>query len=145
MTDMTELERAIEASHRAIDAFAKGDAEPFKALYSHGPDVTIANPFGPPALGWAEAAAAMERAATLYRDGRAIGIDRIAGYTTDALAYVVEIEHLEAKMGGRDDITAVDLRVTTILRPEDGTWKIVHRHADPITGARSAESVIAGG
>ena len=29
-----------------------------------------------------------------------------------------------------------------IMRPEDGVWKIVHRHADPITSARPAESVI---
>jgi len=34
------------------------------------------------------------------------------------------------------------LRVTSILRPEDGVWKIVHRHADPITTSRSADSVI---
>ena len=145
MTDATELERVIEASHRAVDAFARGDAEPLKALYSHEPDVTIANPFGPPAIGWPDAAVTMDRAATNYRHGRAIGFDRLAGYTTDALAYVVEIEHLEAKMGGRDDVTPVSLRVTTILRPEGGTWKIVHRHADPITGPQSAESVIAGG
>jgi ketosteroid isomerase-like protein len=34
------------------------------------------------------------------------------------------------------------LRVTSILRPEDGTWKVVHRHADPIITAQPAESVI---
>jgi hypothetical protein len=28
------------------------------------------------------------------------------------------------------------------LRPEDDTWKVVHRHADPITTARPAESVL---
>lgn len=142
MTNAEELERVIEASHRAIDAFARGDAEPFKALYSHEPDVTIANPFGPPVRGWPAAGVTIERAATNYRDGRAIGVERLASYTTDALAYVLEIEHLEAKMGGREDVTPVDLRVTTILRPEGGTWKIVHRHADPITTARPAESVL---
>jgi ketosteroid isomerase-like protein len=32
--------------------------------------------------------------------------------------------------------------VTSIFRREDGTWKLVHRHADPITAPQSAESVI---
>ena len=30
-----------------------------------------------------------------------------------------------------------------VFRPEeDGEWKVVHRHADPITTAQPAESVI---
>jgi ketosteroid isomerase-like protein len=41
-----------------------------------------------------------------------------------------------------EEVTPVVLRVTSIFRPEDGTWKIVHRHADPITTAQPAESVI---
>jgi ketosteroid isomerase-like protein len=34
------------------------------------------------------------------------------------------------------------LRVTMIYRPEDGTWKVVHRHADPISTPRPAETLI---
>jgi ketosteroid isomerase-like protein len=34
------------------------------------------------------------------------------------------------------------LRVTMIFRPEENTWKIVHRHADTVTAARPAESMI---
>jgi ketosteroid isomerase-like protein len=32
--------------------------------------------------------------------------------------------------------------VTSIFRKEDGVWRLVHRHADPITSPRPAESVI---
>jgi hypothetical protein len=35
-----------------------------------------------------------------------------------------------------------DLRVTLSLRPEEGTWKVVHRHADSMTMAQPIESVI---
>jgi ketosteroid isomerase-like protein len=139
---LTNLDAVIDQSHQALDAFAKGDSEPFKAIYSHQADVSIANPFGPPAIGWEEAAATMDRAATHYREGRVTGIDRMAGYTTPGLGYIVEMEHLEAKMGRSHDLAPVTLRVTIVFRPEDGTWKIVHRHADPISTARSAESVI---
>jgi hypothetical protein len=34
------------------------------------------------------------------------------------------------------------LRVTSIFGPEEGTWKVVHRRADPITTPQPAESVI---
>jgi len=52
------------------------------------------------------------------------------------------IERTNAKVGGAEEVTPCDLRVTMTLRPEDGEWKVVHRHADPITTPRPAESVI---
>jgi ketosteroid isomerase-like protein len=66
----------------------------------------------------------------------------VAKYVTSELAYIVEVESYQARVGGGEDITPVALRVTSIFRPEDGTWKIVHRHADPITTSQPAESVI---
>jgi uncharacterized protein (TIGR02246 family) len=140
--EMDELDDVIAKSHLALDAFAKGNPEPLKALYSHRDDVSLANPFGPARRGWEQVAETMERAATNYRDGEAVGFDRVAGNVTSDLAYIVEVERFMAKMGGEEEISPVALRVTSILRPEDGTWKIVHRHADPITAAQPAESVI---
>jgi ketosteroid isomerase-like protein len=55
---------------------------------------------------------------------------------------VVEVEQLEAKVYGEEEITPFALRVTMIFRPEEGTWKVVHRHADPITTPQPAESVL---
>ena len=142
MGGFRDLDQVIDDSHAALDAFTRGDAEPLKALFSQGDDVTIANPFGPPVRGWPGAGETMTRAATYWRDGSALGFDRISECTTPALAYIVEMERYEGKMGGSSELTPVTLRVTTVFRPEDGRWRIVHRHADPIASARSADSVI---
>jgi ketosteroid isomerase-like protein len=136
------LDAVVEESHRALDAFFKGDANPVKPLLSHRDDVTLANPFGPPRRGWTEVEETLEQAAANYRDGGVVGFEEVSKYVTPDLAYVVEIEHYQAKVGGSDEITPVSLRCTTIFRREDGGWKIVHRHADPITAARPAESVV---
>jgi ketosteroid isomerase-like protein len=84
----------------------------------------------------------MERAASLYRDGEIVGFENIAKYVTPELAYIVEVERYKAKVGGSEDVVPVALRVTSTLRPEEGSWRIMHRHADPITTARPADSVI---
>ena len=132
----------MEASHTAVDAFTRGDPGPLKAIYSRADDVTLANPFGSPVLGWTAVEATMTRAALNFRDGRALGFDHISEVVTPGLAYMVEMERFEAKVGGGSEVVPVTLRVTTVLRPEGGAWRIVHRHADPITGDRAADSVI---
>jgi ketosteroid isomerase-like protein len=139
-----DLDRTVDDAHAALDAFFKGDPEPYKAIFSHGDDVTLANPFGPPVRGWSLVARTAEQAATLYSHGRAMGFDRVAGHATDELAYVVEIEHFEARIGDDQKMTRAALRVTTVFRREEGAWKVLHRHADAITSPRSAHSVKAG-
>ena len=113
-----------------------------KGLYSHREDVSLANPFGPVVVGWQQVEETMERAASNYKDGGASGFDTLATHATSELAYLVEVERFEAKVGDEQQMASGALRVTSILRPEDGVWKIVHRHADPITAPRAAESVI---
>ena len=142
MATVDELDQVIERSHLALGEIVNGNPEPLKEMYSHRQDVSLADPFGLPVRGWDEAAQTMERAASNYRDGEIVSFENVAKYVTSELAYIVEVERYRAKVGGREDITPVTLRVTSILRPEGGTWKIVHRHADPITAPQPAESVI---
>ena len=142
MATAQDLDQVLEQFHLAQGEFAKGNAEPCKRFFSHREDVTLNNPLSPPARGWEQVDAAAERAASPFRDGDATSFETIAKYVTSELAYVVEIERGEAKVGASEDITPWALRATMIFRPEEGTWKVVHRHADPITEAQPAESVI---
>ena len=138
----SEQHLPLEEYHRAGHAITNGHPEVYKRLYSRRDDVTLANPFGPPARGWSEVAATLDRAAGHYRDGEVVGFENVAtGVGTD-MAYTVEIERYRARVGGADATVPVAIRVTTIFRREEGAWKVVHRHADPITAPRPPESVI---
>ena len=137
-----DLNQAVELHHRAGDAIMKGDYEGYAELYSRRDDVTLGNPFGPFARGYDDVLQTLQRAGSHYREGGMTGFERVSEHVTPQLACFVEIERYRAKVGGRDELTPVSVRVTSIFRKEDGVWRLVHRHADPITSPRPAESVI---
>src|SRR5215217_2598272 len=142
MATVDDFDEVIEPYHLALGEIINGNPEGYKKLSSHRDDVTLAIPFGPPALGGDGVARTLERAASHYTDGERTDFETVSKYVSAELAYLVEIERFEAKVGPREDTAPVALRVTSIFRPEEGTWKVVHRHADPITTAQPAESVI---
>jgi ketosteroid isomerase-like protein len=140
MTDDHDL--PMEEYRRAGLEITRGNPDVYKSLWSRRDDVTLANPFGPPVRGFEEVSARLDLAASNFRDGRDWDFENISTVITPELAYTVEIERSRIRVGGSDELTAVAIRVTTVFRREDGTWKVTHRHADPITSMRPAESVI---
>ena len=142
MTAEDDVDRLIEQYHLALGEFVKGNPKPVKELFSHGEDVSLANPLGPPASGWEQVAQLIERAASHFRDGEMVAFEYVAKYVTPELAYAVWLERANVKMGGMEDFAPSTLRVTMVFRPEDVIWKVVHRHADPITTPQPAESVL---
>jgi len=142
MAAVDDLDEVLERFHLAQGEFAKGNPEPCKMFFSRREDVTLNNPLFPPARGWEQVAATADRGAAPFRDGEFHSAEIIAKYITAELAYVVEIERGEAKVGASEESTPWALRATMIFRPEDGEWKVVHRHADPITTEQPAESVV---
>ncbi len=142
MAAIEDVDELIEQWQLAAGEFVKGNPEPVKRLRSRREDVTLANPYGPPVRGWEQVAKTIEHAASLRSDDEFVGSEIVAKYVTPELAYVVQLERAKAKVGGREDIAPIAQRAMMIFRAEDGTWKMVHRHADPITTAQPAESLI---
>jgi hypothetical protein len=100
MAAADDFDEVLQQYHLALDEIMKGSAQGYKRVYSRRDDVTLANPFGPPARGWDEVAKTLERAASHYRDGEATGFENVAKYVTSELAYTVEIERCQAKVEG---------------------------------------------
>jgi ketosteroid isomerase-like protein len=142
MAAVDDVDQLIEQYQLALGEFVKGNPEPVQKMFSHREDVSLANPLGPPAHGWEQVAQTIERAASSFTDGEMVAFETVAKYVTPELAYAVWLERAKVKLGGMEDFAPSVLRVTMIFRPEDGTWKVVHRHADPITTPQPAESVI---
>jgi ketosteroid isomerase-like protein len=142
MTAVDDVDRLIEQYRPALNEFFKGNPEPVKNLFSHREDVSLANPLGPPARGWEQVAQTIERAASNFTDGEMVGFENVLKYVTAELACVVYLERAKVKLGGMEDFAPSVLRVTMVFRPEEGGWKVVHRHADPITTPQPAESVL---
>ncbi len=105
MAAVDDLDEVLEQFHLGQGEFAKGNPEPCKRFFSHREDVTLNNPLSPPARGWEQVAATMERAASPFRDGEFVSAEIVAKHVTAELAYIVERERGEAKIGGREDIT----------------------------------------
>ena len=114
----------------------KGDSTGYVALLSDRDDVTWGSPFGPFARGRKSVEATLASAAVGMRGGRATDFDLIATHVAENLAVVVQVEHGETKAVGGDALSPAALRVTSVFRLEGGGWKLVNRHADPITTPR---------
>lgn len=135
-----------EDNRQALRAYAKGDPEPVLALWSHRDDVTLANPFGPPCRGRSEIESATRQAVANFQPGGPLyfrevssSFDEVARCASTELGYVVQLERHEGTLAEREGSASVALRVTMIFRHEDDGWKVVHRHADPVTAPPAPE------
>ena len=136
-----DLDTTIERSHQALGEFVKGRPEPLLDMFSERDDVTLANPWSPAERGKKNVDATASRAAAQYRDGNVTHFEQIVKVMTPELAFIVEIEQFKAKIGGRQDLSTVELRVTTIFRQEESDWRIAHRQADTVLSERPVEGI----
>lgn len=112
------------------------------SFFSDRDDVTLANPVGPPRRGPASVYEAAAAGAAQMRDGSVRGFEEVSRYSTPDLGYVVQIERTQARLSGTENMSPIALRVTLIFRREGDTWKVAHRHVDPITTPRPFGTVI---
>jgi ketosteroid isomerase-like protein len=141
MSAADDFDAVVEQYHGALRAMFNGDPSGYKAMYSQGEDVTLANPFGGVGRGRAEIEERLDRAGATFRDGQIVGFETITKSVTSELAYLVEVEKSNAKIAGSDELTTTDIRVTTVFQAEAGTWTVVHRHADPAVDAQPPDAV----
>ena len=58
------IQHIVDQYHIAADEFSRGNSLPVKMIFSHQDDVILANPFGPPVLGWSKVSESLDFASS---------------------------------------------------------------------------------
>ncbi len=139
MTDVNEFLASVLPSLTAADtALHNGDAGPRVALWSRTDPVSL---FGALQIktGWPEIAPVFEWVASRFSNCESFEYEVLAAGVSGDLGYIAGIEHTAAAVGGAPS-QAYELRVTTLFRREDGEWRVVHRHADPVPDSQATHA-----
>ena len=134
-TSDANLRAFLAQWEEAQTRFINGDPSLWKQNASHRDDATILGAFGGSGeKGWDAVGARYDWASSQYKGGGAtLKVEYLAVVVSGDLGYTVAIERQEgARVGDQQDPTRRALRATQIFRREDGRWKLLHRHADPL-------------
>jgi ketosteroid isomerase-like protein len=138
------FDEALDAFTAAQEHYLNGDPGPAQALFSRLDDVTLCNPVGPPCHGPEMVDRAGAEPSYHFSGGAVSGFEEISRFVTADLGYVVRIERGQTHIDGSPEPVPYALRVTMVIRQEGESWKIAHRHADPITAPRPLDTIVEG-
>lgn len=129
-----------------ITGFINGDPTLWKQNSSQTDDATIFGAFGGYGeKGWKEVGARYDWASSQYKpSGAKIKAEYLSIIVSSDLAYTVGIERSEAILGDMKKTAPRVLRATQIFRKENGEWKLLHRHADPLNEKKAPTTAQAG-
>lgn len=127
----------LEQLDRANECMLDGDCTLWKSLVSPRDDVSLLGAYGGHVTGWAAVSARFDRTASGYAGGGTTSRENISTWIGTDLACVVDIERHRTQLDG--ELVTFLYRTTHVLRREDGDWRIVLRHADPLASFRGPE------
>ena len=137
------LRKFLQSFEEGTRRFINGDTSLFLEHVSRGDDAMIMGAWGAHEKGWPEVRARYDWAGARFRDASAkLTVEYLTSYQSGDLAVTTAIERSEVKVAGQEKAAPMALRVTHIFRREDGAWKLILRHADPLVAKTAPESVL---
>ncbi len=132
-TDGSVIADIVAQLDAATERILDGDGQGWKDLVSDQDDVSLLGAYGGHATGRDEVATRFDYFASTYAGAAGTTWrENIACWVNDDWACVVDVEHHRATLEGGAEPVDFAYRATHLLRREQGTWKVVLRHADPI-------------
>jgi ketosteroid isomerase-like protein len=128
--DGADVKRANEQFYVALNAMFQGDAAPMEAVWSHADDVTYLPPDGSLLVGWEQVRASWEKQASMKLGGH-VAAEKVHVVVGGVLAAVQNFEKGK-NTNANGKAQAVAIRSSKVFRKENGAWKLISDHADPL-------------
>jgi hypothetical protein len=137
-SDQQDFEQFMQQRQQASHAYMNGNAALFGQIIARQPPITFFPPRGV-AYQDAEAISNYEEGAAAFEHSSDDQFEILHMAASDSLAYWVGIQHSVTSLRGRAEAVSFNLRVTELFRREGDTWKLIHRHADPLISEPAAQ------
>lgn len=116
--------------------FNRGDMQHWLDMIMLSDDFTLMQPFGGNTThGFDSSPEYLASLSSKFRNGDAT-LELEASYATDDMVVLAFVERQRGEVHGMPD-QDWSLRVTQVYRRDDGQWRMVHRHADPLVRRQS--------
>lgn len=136
MSQHQDFNAFMKARQHAANAYVSGNATPLARVVALESQATFMGPGGGAVQGTDEVWSRYESDARLFEPGSTSEFEILDMAAGDTVAYWTGYQKAQACMKGKAEAVAMTLRVTEVFRLEGESWKLVHRHADPLAEAK---------
>lgn len=136
-----EVAELLRLSETANDALMRGDAGRYQELTPIAADFTLMSPFGGKPSQGGYTPERWQSIGRFFRNG-SLTMELVQSYSVPGMAVLAVIERAHVEVGGLP-AQQWALRVTLVYRRDEGQWRLVHRHADPLAPGVSLEQAAA--
>lgn len=136
-SDLHDFEQFMQQRATAANAYVRGDAAPLDSIVARKGDATFFAPRGGAVHGIAEVSSRYQQDAKAFAPGSESHFEILQIGASAGIAYWVGFQRASVYMQGQSEAVPFNLRITEVFRREGNTWKLVHRHADPLASEKN--------
>lgn len=133
---MTDFDSFLEIRRQAAQAYVNGQAGPLDQMTATACPASFFPPRGGREEGAEWVANVYARDVEAFGEGGETTLEILHSDSVGDLAYWTGLQHAKVRLAGHDEPVEMHLRITELFRHEDGGWKLIHRHADPLAEAK---------
>jgi ketosteroid isomerase-like protein len=127
----TSFDHFMRQRRHVAAAFVNGDPVPLREISTAADPATFFGPGGGVEQGAAHVLEINEAGSHQFHGGTT-ELEVLHSGSDSELGYWTGWQRASVRVDGKTEPVPMRLRVTEIFRREDGAWKLIHRHADPL-------------